>query len=303
MSDSYAATQERHEREMADKAIRLFRNIAVGLVGTVLLLIGGCQVAQHSVTVQQGTVALKAKTIGSGAGNAPDILTPGWHFLSLGERLVATYPISERRYSYTKETNDDGKENEELAFVDRNGLEVFGDMNIGVQIRPASAATLYVKTRSTFDQLLDNQIRNDVRTAVARYAALMPVEQMLGGGHQVIAQKAFIEVRNNWAKEGVDITRLEWSGAPRFPDVVVASIRARAKADQDVAAANAQAAVADAEAKVKIAQATGDAESTRIRGEALRTNPQVLEQMKIEKWDGALPKVTGGGSMPVIKFD
>lgn len=282
---------------------RLIRNIAIGVVGGVLLLIGGCQVKQHSVTIPQGIVGLKAKTIGSGAGNAPEILGPGWHFMGFGEKVVATYPVSERRYSYTKETNDDGKENEELAFVDKNGLEVFGDMNIGVRIRPASASALYVKTRSTFDQLLENQIRNDVRTAVARSAARLPVEQMLGGGHQVIAREAFAEVRNNWAADGVDITRLEWSGAPRFPSVVTESIRTRAKADQDVAAANAQAAVAEANARVKRANAQGDADAMRIRGEALRANPQVLQQAAIDKWNGQLPKVTSGGAVPFVKID
>lgn len=287
----------------ADGAGRLVRNVAIGVVGAVLLLIGGCQVKSHSVTVPQGTVGLKAKTIGTGAGNAPEILGPGWHFMGLGEHLVASYPVSERRYSYTKDTNDDGKENEELAFVDKNGLEVFGDMNIGVRIRPASASDLYVKTRSTFDQLLENQIRNDVRTAVARSAARLPVEQMLGGGHQVIAREAFAEVRNNWLKEGVDITRLEWSGAPRFPGVVTESIRTRAKADQDVAAANAQAAVAEANARVKVADAQGDADAMRIRGEALRTNPQILQQAAIQKWNGQLPKVTSGGAVPFVKID
>ena len=39
--------------------------------------------------------------------------------------------------------------------------------------------------------------------------------------------------------------------------------------------------------------AKGEAESARIRGEALRANPQVLTQLAIEKWNGVLPQVVG----------
>ena len=43
-------------------------------------------------------------------------------------------------------------------------------------------------------------------------------------------------------------------------------------------------------------------EAIRIKGEALRANPQVLQQLAIEKWNGELPKVTGG-STPFVKID
>lgn len=259
------------------------------------LLACGLTLGACGVKVQPGNVGVKIKSIGSGAGVQPDALPVGWHATGLGED-IEQFPVIERRYSYTRETNSDGKENEELVFVDKNGLEVRGDMNISVRVRPGSAPALYLKYKSTLTQLLENQIRNDVRTAVARAAARLPVDQMLGGGHQVIAVQALQEVQRNWAADGVEITRLEWSGAPRFPEVVTASITARAKADQQVLAATAQVAVAEAQAKEQVAVAKGDADATRIRGEALRTNPQVLQQMAIERWDGALPQVTSGAT-------
>ena len=50
---------------------------------------------------------------------------------------------------------------------------------------------------------------------------------------------------------------------------------------------------ANADAAKAIALAKGEAESARIRGEALRANPQVLTQLAIEKWNGVLPQVVG----------
>lgn len=267
------------------------------IVGVIAL--GALTQAACGRAVEPGNAGVKIKTLGTDAGVQPKSLDSGWHFTGIGEKIV-DYPVIERRYSYTREANADGKENEELVFVDRNGLAVSGDMNIGIRVRQSAAPALYIKYRATLDQLLENQIRNDVRSAVARYGALIPVEQMLGGGHQIIATRAFNEVRTSWAKDGVDITRLEWSGSLRFPESVTASILARAQADQQVLAAQAQVAVAEAQAQEKIAIARGDAEAYALRSREL--SPAILQQQAIAKWNGQLPQVTSPGATPFINL-
>jgi hypothetical protein len=44
------------------------------------------------------------------------------------------------------------------------------------------------------------------------------------------------------------------------------------------------------------------AESIRIRGEALRSNPEVARLQAIAKWNGVLPQYVGGnGPIPFIE--
>lgn len=50
------------------------------------------------------------------------------------------------------------------------------------------------------------------------------------------------------------------------------------------------------EAEVQITKARGVAESTKIKGEAIKANPETIEQSKVDKWDGKLPQVTGAGN-------
>lgn len=50
------------------------------------------------------------------------------------------------------------------------------------------------------------------------------------------------------------------------------------------------------DAETTIVRAKGEAESIRIRGEALRQNPKVIEMVMVEKWNGVAPLVTGGGN-------
>jgi prohibitin 2 len=53
---------------------------------------------------------------------------------------------------------------------------------------------------------------------------------------------------------------------------------------------------AEIEAQTAIVRARGEAESIRIRGEALRETPKFIELQLVEKWDGKSPLVVGQGS-------
>jgi regulator of protease activity HflC (stomatin/prohibitin superfamily) len=78
------------------------------------------------------------------------------------------------------------------------------------------------------------------------------------------------------------------------------------KAEADQAAAQAEGAK-----RVKIANAEGEAESilkkakaqadaNALIAESLAKNPLVLQSIALDKWDGKLPYVNGGGALPFI---
>ena len=62
------------------------------------------------------------------------------------------------------------------------------------------------------------------------------------------------------------------------------------------------AARAEGIAQANIAQASGEAEAIRIINQALAQNPNYLEWLKTQAWDGKLPLVTGGGGTPFIQI-
>jgi prohibitin 2 len=49
------------------------------------------------------------------------------------------------------------------------------------------------------------------------------------------------------------------------------------------------------EADTAVIKARGEAESIRIRGEALKKSPTYLDLQVVDKWDGVTPLVIGGG--------
>lgn len=80
------------------------------------------------------------------------------------------------------------------------------------------------------------------------------------------------------------------------------AIEAKVTAEQEALAAKNKLERIKFEAQQNIETAKGKAEAIRIEAQALSNNPQVLELRALEKWDGVLPKVTGG-SIPFISLE
>ena len=57
---------------------------------------------------------------------------------------------------------------------------------------------------------------------------------------------------------------------------------------------------AQIEADTTVIKAKGEAESIRIRGQALRENPTYIDLQIVDKWDGITPLVIGGGDSFVL---
>jgi regulator of protease activity HflC (stomatin/prohibitin superfamily) len=277
---------------------KLFGRIIAGLAVLGLLLFG---VVSCGTTVEPGNVGVKIRTLGGAAGVDRQPLSSGWHFKGIGERIVE-YPVIQRTYSYTREADERGPENEEIAFADNTGLPMTADVAITLQVNPASAPKLYETYRLTFDQLLDGPIRNDVRSAVAAEAERVNVDALYSGGRQLVIQRALARVSAKWARHGVTVTQLDWIGTIRYPDVILQAIQAKTRTDQETLTARAQVAKAQAQAEAQIAAARGQAESIRIINEALAANPRYVELKAVEKWDGKLPQVTGAGGAPFINL-
>ena len=78
------------------------------------------------------------------------------------------------------------------------------------------------------------------------------------------------------------------------------------KAENDLIRIEVEARQAEAQAigiaKANIAQAEGEAEAIRVINAALASNPEYLEWLKTQAWDGKLPLVVGQGGTPFIQI-
>ena len=107
--------------------------------------------------------------------------------------------------------------------------------------------------------------------------------------------------------EVISITDFEFS--PLFSQAIEAKVEAEQKAlkaENDLQRIEVEARQREANAigvaNANIAEAKGEAEAIAIINDALASNPNYLEWLKTQAWDGKLPLVVGEGGTPFIQI-
>ena len=111
----------------------------------------------------------------------------------------------------------------------------------------------------------------------------------------------------NLITEVISITDFQFSSL--FSTAIESKVEAEQKAlkaENDLrrieVEARQRAAQAEGLAAANIAEANGEAEAIKIINEALAQNPNYLEWLKTQAWDGKLPLVVGSGGTPFIQI-
>jgi regulator of protease activity HflC (stomatin/prohibitin superfamily) len=148
----------------------------VGMVMAIfaLLIIASLSVTSCSVTVESGYMGIKTTRFGPNPGVQPEELGPGFHWEGIGEK-IRTYQTLQRTYSYTREANTDGSENEEITFSDVLGLPMTADVALTFRVQEDKAADLFATWRQEYDAFIDGPLRTSVRAAIARETEKLPV--------------------------------------------------------------------------------------------------------------------------------
>lgn len=299
------------------------RTVSMIIVLLVVIAASAMTVSSCSVTVESGYMGIKTTKFGPNPGVQRTELGPGFHWEGIGEK-IRTYQTLQRTYSYTREANSDGRENEEITFSDVLGLPMTADVALTFKVREDKAADLYATWRQEFDAFIDGPLRTSVRAAIARETEKLPVAcnaqqsaqagiqpvvptgagatapvatedaddcpgQLIGPGRQIVLQKAMQALQREWAPQGLDIIRMEWVGSIRYPESVLAAIQSRTTAEQNTRAALERVNLERANAEARIAQARGQAEANRLLAESIRSNPEVVRLREIERTLGICP--------------
>lgn len=257
-----------------------FKKLAIVLAISVM----GLSTAACGAQVPAGYVGVKVKNYGGGAGVQPDPLPTRFHFTGWGEE-IHLYPVTQKTYKYEK-----------LQFTDHTGLQLNGDVAITLRVASGAAPALYNKYRLDVDELIDGPIRIATRAAVRQIASDYTSEQIYSGKEAEVLARATSILQERYGKEGIEIIQLDWVGNVNYPQTVLDAITSKTEKLQLAEAAKADEARAIAQGNAQIAAAKAEAESTRIRAQALQSNPQILEQMWIEKWSGNVPSTVVMGS-------
>ena len=283
---------------------------ALTLLGLILLALASLSLTQCS-KVPAGNVGVKFKLYGDGKGSLQE-LPPGRYWVGWGYDLY-TFPTFTQNYTWTRSATEGSPNDESLTFQTVEGLSVNADVGITYHINPDKVTTIFQKYRKGVNEITDIYLRNMVRDALVKEASVLGIESVYGRGKAALIQSVQDDVSQQVGPTGIVIEKIYWIGELRLPQTVVQSINAKIQATQmaeqrknEIAQAQAEAAkevaMAEGKAKAQLAIAEAEAQAIRMKGDALRANPDVIQMSAVDKWNGQLPMYTGGGSVPLIQL-
>jgi regulator of protease activity HflC (stomatin/prohibitin superfamily) len=208
---------------------------------------------------------------------------------------------------------------ESAASASRDLQDVRTEVALNYHISPDNAQILYQQLGFEYStRVISPAIQESVKQVTARFNAeelITNRETVKTEIEQQIKQRLAIY---NVLVETISITEFQFS--EQFTRAVEAKVEAEQRALQasndlrriEIEAQQAEArAVGEQQANIaraegirqtNILEAQGEAEAIRIIDEQLRNNPNYLEWLKTQQWDGRLPLVVGEGGTPFIQI-
>ncbi len=301
--------------------VRLVRRGIVAVVAVIAFFV----ITSATITrIDAGHVGIRVKLAGSARGVQDIPVVTGWVFFDPLTEQIVEFPISVQNVVWTQSANEGRTADESITFSSGEGVNINSDIGLSFHIDPVLAPHLYLRFRQPNLMLLaDGYVRNAVREAFNVVASKMPVQEIYGAGKSKLVADVGERLREALGKDGFLIDQITINGALRLPENVAQAINRAMEATQNAIQAENRVRQVKAEADQAIAEAHGQAEAARQRaqGEAdavlirsradakaneiirYSTTGTVLQYRALERWDGKLPLMNGGGSLPMLTFD
>ena len=167
---------------------------------------------------------------------------------------------------------------------------------VNYSVDPTQVAHIYQTIGVDFkERVIDPAIQENVKAVTANFTA-----EELVTKHEDVRDQIQTKLTEKLKTFGIDVEAfsiVNFDFSKSFND----AIEAKVTAEQNALAAKNKLDQVKYEAQQAVEEATGKAKALSIEGQALQSNPQVLQIRAIEKWNGVLPTVTGS-SMPFVNI-
>lgn len=251
--------------------------------------------------VEPGNVGIKVNKLGDDKG-VGEVVGVGRYWTGWNTE-VYIFPTFKQMKTYEDAFN----------FQMSDGTTIGYHIGVAYKVDPTKVTTVFQTYRKGVDDITDTDLRQKIADSLNRLSSRMSTDRFIDGGKADLLTNALKEIQEEMGPVGIQVVSLSYVGKPEYPPTVIDSINAKVTANQKTlqreqevkqreAEANMLRAEADGQADAKLKLAEAEAKSIRIRGDALRQNPEVMQLEAINKWNGTLPQyMTSGAGTPFIQ--
>jgi regulator of protease activity HflC (stomatin/prohibitin superfamily) len=261
------------------------------VLGTIILLISMVFLINSCERIDAGHVGVRVNLYGTGKGVGDITECTGWVFYNPISTKIYEFPTYIQHKEYTK------TEDEDNSFVvnSKDGSEFHVAPIVNYSVQREKVPFIFGKYRRTLELIEEGFLKTTIYDAFRMTANSYTAEELISN-RQIFETKVRAKLDNDLIKEGFVISQL--TSNLGYPETFKKAIEAKNNAVQQSLTAENQVKTAEAQAKIKVATAEGnaqamlataraEAESYRLKQSAI--TPMLLQQMWIEKWNGAMP--------------
>lgn len=211
------------------------------------------------------------------SGTQPYELGEGLHFVLPWVQAPTLYDVKTQTYTMSGASNEvnqqAGAANDALTALTADGLPVSLEMSILFHIDPSKVARLHRDIGPMYvEKVVRPQTRSHVRMVIAQY----PVVDVYGGRRAKIIEQINARLRRLFAQNDIILDEALLRDVS-FSNEFQQAIEQKQVAQQEVQRMTFVLQQADKERRGKIIQAEGEAESIRLKANALAQNPGLVQ--------------------------
>ena len=235
------------------------------------------------------------------------IVMPGsYQFLNpFGGQVIFQYPVQQESLVMASNSQEgEVQGNDSVPCQDKNGVQVNLDVTAMWNVIPKDAGTLFFLRPN---QPLVGNFNNDIESTVVRPVVRNSIGvacssyswDSIGANKDSISTTAKGLITQTLEQDGIGVSSI-LIGDIGYSNQQEAAISSKATAQQQAEQAQYLQQKAQYEAAAAIASAKGQAEAIKILDAALASNPNYIQYLAVQKWNGQLPTYFSGSQLPFI---
>lgn len=282
---------------------KIVGSIGIGFVFIVLLIFG------YSCTykVDPGYAGVIYSMDG---GIETETLGQGFHVVAPWKKVIE-YPVSTETVYYTK-NNDDGDEKKDnsINVNTKDGKQVNVSVTYAYHMDEVQLPSVFEKFRGQKSEVIEaGYMKNEMYQAINEITSQYSLMDLVGDKRPQINEAILDKFRNSLEPYGIVIETFNLSDVvpdEQTKEAIQAVVNAqnaleKAKVEKEQAEVDAEKArvAAKGKADAELIEAEGTAAANAKLQESL--TPLIVEQRKLDKWDGKLPGIVAGDSNLLIQ--
>jgi regulator of protease activity HflC (stomatin/prohibitin superfamily) len=222
---------------------------------------------------------------------------------------VQSYPTALRTYTMVARGGEgSSRDDDSLDLPTREGQHIRQDLSVTYNTSEEKAAQVFRSFRGMdIEDIESTFIRRTIITAAQNAAGQMSLSELISDKRGDLQTSIEKTLGAELLKMGFILDKVNL-GASHLPPAIESQMQQKMAAQQQAQQAEYELQKQQTLAKANVAQAEGEAKARLVRAEAeakanhllqSSISPTLVNYKSIDKWNGALPQVTGG-SVPFI---